>query len=249
MADTEALGLSARARAEFKIPKGVDAPTYVLPPGHLVRADSLAVSSGGEKWRLSPDGDMRRQTYRDLYGRGVLFSPNDAGRRVVIEYEYLPTRVGLVRPVNASDLDYLGSYLEQLLIERLTEWGFSVASPEETQLAIASGRVGLHPDAVVAGYGTQPTAAQVNRLAQTLRAEYVLVSGVENIWGGSLALRTTLVLFDGDTGEELLRANREASEPLRRGWRGFLQSTRKARKSLIRVTVGEILADHFLYRP
>ena len=54
MADTEALGLSARARVEFSIPKGVEAPTYVLPPGHLVRADSLAVSSGREKWRLSP---------------------------------------------------------------------------------------------------------------------------------------------------------------------------------------------------
>ena len=136
IADAEGPGPSAHARVEFKIQKGVDAPTYLFPPGHYVHSGSLEVSSGGTKWRSSDGGDVRVRTYRDLYGRGVLFSVGDAGKHVVVEYDYRPTRVGVVRPVNTSDLGYLGSYLEQFVVERLTAWGFSVARPEETQLAL-----------------------------------------------------------------------------------------------------------------
>ncbi len=244
------LGQVAEAKQEVTIRNDDTKPMWQFPSGHSVKEDSVEVWCGAKQWARFDGESPLAETYRMLYGKALLFNPGDAGRQVSVRYRYRPIRLALAEPINLSDLDYQGSYLEKTLLERLYERRFEVVLPDEVRLAATSLRISFGP--AIEGDGTSLDAEKMTKLADLLGVTYVLISGIGNTQSDAQAItrrmvasRITIRLYDSETGSLLFGSSRSASEKQLKGILGLGQSSRKARESLIRVSVAELLADYF----
>lgn len=244
------VGEIAQATRAVTIPGVEEESLFQFPAGHAVDADSVALWSEAREWKRSEDRSPEGGTYSVLYGRALRFSPEDAGREVTVKYQYRPVRLALPEPVDLSNLDYQGAYLEEVLTERLAERGFEIIPPAEVRLAATGMRLSFGP--AIEGDGTSLPVEKIAELAQMLDAGYVLVSGIGNVQSDAESVvkrvvcsRVSVRLYDGESGDLIFSRSRSASETQLKGIGGLFQSSEKARKSLIRVSVAELLADYF----
>ncbi len=102
----------------------------------------------------------------------VEFSPEDAGRRLVVCYEYAPRRAALLDAVTSTDYPDAVPLLGKALAEELGKRGFVIVPAK--QVGDAAAAVALEPASILALPPPQKLAA----LAQRVNATYVLVPGI-----------------------------------------------------------------------
>ena len=231
------------AKHELAIPRDQEEELiYRLPAGHCLVEDSLSVARGGQELSEVDSEQPGAGEYRLLFGVAVLFSEADRGKRTTITYEYTQARAALLPVINQTDINYMGSCLEETARETLTRLGFHLVPARESKLALSACRISFDP--VLTGTGNMPSAEQVSALGDMLKASYFVIASVKSFQTekkSEIAITVHVAIFDGKSGALLLdRERQEADEPWSR-----IQSRSGLRKKLVRNAASALLTEYF----
>jgi hypothetical protein len=142
------------------------------PQSTFVCADTLVVMDANRN-PLSRATEAPRQGQFAWRPEGVVrFSPEDAGRRAVVRYQFSPRRVAVLDAATPTDYPDAVPLLGQALAEELGKRGLITVSAKE--LADAAAAVSLAP----ASPRTLPPSEKLMALAHRVNAAYVILPGV-----------------------------------------------------------------------
>lgn len=201
---TPALGVLAPVVAEVQLTVARES-LWQAPQAGFVRPDSVVVADAKRR-PLSRVASEPCAGEFALLPEGVIrFSPEEAGRRVFVRYQFSPRRVVLLKTAPPTDYPDAAASLDCALAEELGRCGFVIVPVEEVVQAAAA--AGLEATA-------SPEPARPEKLvafAQRVNATYVIGAAIAIAHSSRQA---TLVL---DTGAEQRRervGDRHPGNPL-----------------------------------
>jgi hypothetical protein len=166
-----ALGVLPPAAVEIKVEVPPDG-LWRAPQSTFVCADTLVVmdTKGNVLPRATEEPRQGQFAWRP---EGVVrFSREDAGRGVVVRYQFSPRRVAVLDAATPTDYPDAVPLLGQVLAEELGKRGLIPVSAKE--LADAAAAVSLGP----ASPHALPSSEKLMALARRVNAAYVVVPGV-----------------------------------------------------------------------
>jgi hypothetical protein len=231
------------ATHELAIPRDQEEELiYRLPAGHCLVEDSLSVTMEGQELSEVDSEEPGAGEYRLLFGVAVLFSEADRGKRTTVTYKYTQARAALLPVINQTDIDYMGSCLEETARETLTRLGFHVIPARESKLALSACRISFDP--VLTGTGEVPSAERVSVLGDMLKASYLVIASVKSFQTekkSEIAITVHMAIFDGKSGALLLDRERQEADAL---WT-VIQSKSGLRKKLVQNAASGLLTEYF----
>lgn len=168
---TPALGVLPPVTVEMQVtvpPEGL----WRAPQSSFVRPDTVLVLDARKSPLPRAAAEPRRGEF-GLQPEGVIrFSPEDAGRRLFVRYQFSPRRVALLEAAIPTDYPDTAPLLGQALAEELGTCGFVVVPAKEAaQAAAAVGMGAACPHAL-------PPPEKLAAFAQRVNAAYVLIPGI-----------------------------------------------------------------------
>jgi len=118
------------------------------------------------------EGEPPRGQFQCRPDGSIKFAAMDAGRRLVVQYQFRPRRVVVLDAATPTDYPDVVPLLGRALTEELGRWGFVVISAKETADAAAAVALGA------ASPSSMPPREKLVALAQRANAAYVVVPGV-----------------------------------------------------------------------
>jgi hypothetical protein len=190
-----ALGVLAPVAVEMWVKIPHDA-LWRAPQSTFVCSDTLLVLDARRKPLLRAASEPQQGQFSWRPEGIIQFSPEDAGRRLVVCYEYAPRRVAVLDAVIPADYPDAVLMLEQDIAEELGKRGFVIVAGRAVTDAAAA--MALGPVSTVA----LPPAQKLAALAQRLDAAYLLVPGVAIVPSSkSDTVDTGIELPRGEVGE------------------------------------------------
>ena len=165
------LGVLAPVAVEMRV-RVPDGGLWRAPQSTFVCSDTLLVFDAERKPLPRAAGEPQQGQFSWRPGGIVQLSPEDAGRKLIVCYEYAPRRVAVLAAVIPADYPDAVPMLEQALAEELGKRGFITVPPRA--VADAAAAVDLGP----ASPRALPPAEKLATLAERLNAAYLLVPGV-----------------------------------------------------------------------
>jgi hypothetical protein len=200
------LGILAPVAVEMRVRVPHDG-LWRAPQSTFVCSDTLLVMDAKRKPLPRATGDPQQGQFSWRPGGIVQLSPEDAGRKLVVCYEYAPRRVAVLDAVIPADYPDAVPMLEQALAEELSKRGFIIVPARV--VADAAAAVALGP----ASPGALPPAEKLATLAQRLNAAYVLVPGVAIARGSEFGTLDTEIELPRDRVGERHPRNPLEDEP------------------------------------
>jgi len=184
---TPALGVLPPVTVEMQVtvpPEGL----WRAPQSSFVRPDTVLVLDARKSPLPRAAAEPRRGEFGLEPGGGVRFSPEDAGRRLFVRYQFSPRRVVLLKTAPPTDYPDAATSLDSALAEELGACGFVVVPTKEVMQAAAAAGMEAAPSQV------PPPPEKLVAFAQRVNAAYVL--------GPAIAIRHFSKEGSVDTGIE-----------------------------------------------
>jgi hypothetical protein len=138
------LGVLPPVTVEVRVtvsPEGV----WRAPQAELVRQETMVAMDGKKRSLPRAAGEPRRGEFALLPGGGIEFAREDAGRRVLVRYEFSPRRVVLFQTPPPADHPEAAALLDQALTEELSKKGFVLVPVRELMQAAAAAGMEASP--------------------------------------------------------------------------------------------------------
>jgi len=165
---TPELGVLAPVQAECRI-IGRQSGVWWPPASSFVCADTLQVTDDGGTAFEPVTGEPQRGQFSWRAEGVVHFSPEDAGRRIIVRYQFRPRRLAILAGVPDKDYPDALPMFGEALSEEVGKRGFVVVPPKE--VAEATSAEGLGAISLL----DPPSAEKLAALARRLNAAYLLM--------------------------------------------------------------------------
>jgi len=165
------LGVLAPVQVEAQV-RVPDDGLWRSPHSTFVCADTIRiVPEKGQPLERS-EGEPQRGQFQCRPDGSMKFTAADAGRSLVVRYQFRPRRVAVLDAATPSDYPDIVPLLRTALTEELGRRGFVAMSAKEVMDAAAAVALGA------ASPGSMPPSEKLAALAQRMNAAYVVVPGV-----------------------------------------------------------------------
>jgi hypothetical protein len=201
---TPALGALAPVVAEVQLTVSREC-LWQAPQAGFVRPDSVVVADAERRPLSRVASEPRGGEFALLPEGAIRFSPEEAGRRVFVRYQFSARRVVLLKTPPATDYPDVAASLDCALAEELGRCGFVIVPMKEVMQAAAA--AGLEATA-------SPELAPSEKLvafAQRVNATYVIGAAIAV---GHSSREATLVLDTGTKRRRERVGDRHPRNPL-----------------------------------
>ncbi len=166
------LGVLAPVQVECRI-IGRQGGVWWPPASSFVLAETLQVTDDRGTAFEPVAGDPQRGQFAWRAEGAIKFSPEDAGRRIIVRYQFRPRRAAILAGVPDNDYRDALPMFGEALSEELPKRGFVIVSAAE--VAEATAAEGLGEIALL----DPPSAEKLAALAKRLNAAYLLAPYVD----------------------------------------------------------------------
>jgi len=166
------LGVLAPVQVECRI-IGRQSGVWWPPASSFVCAETLQVTDERGTAFEPVAGDPQRGQFAWRVEGAIRFSPEDAGRRIIVRYQFRPRRVAILAGVPDDDYRDALPMFGEALSEKLGKRGFVVVPTEK--VAEAAGVEGIGAIWLL----DPPSAEKLAALAKRLNAAYLLMPYVD----------------------------------------------------------------------